>query len=39
MAIKWKMGDLFKGLIQENGPSTQPEARVPEDASPAPTPA
>lgn len=37
MAIKWKMGDLFKGLIQENGPSTQPEAQAPEDASPAPT--
>ena len=37
MAIKWKMGDLFKGLIQENGPSTQPEAQAPEETSPAPT--
>ena len=39
MARKWKMGDLFKGLIQTGNPSAQPEEDAPVEMPPAPTPA
>lgn len=37
MAIKWKVGELIKNLIEEERSGAQPEAQTPEETSPAPT--
>ena len=37
MAIKWKVGELIKNLIEEDRSGAQPEAQTPEETSPAPT--
>ena len=36
MAIKWKVGELLKSLIEEERPSVQPETQAPEETVPAP---
>ena len=37
MAIKWKVGELIKNLIEEERSGAQPEAQTPEETSPTPT--